>query len=282
MFRRTVSLFALITLWMQPAVAVPGYRLHQSSEFYGDSTAEVTTKSIRMQSSKLGLTLHVAAPSFSMTAVNTQNRQYALLPMEQWQGFLHDRNPRGYAQNRMVKRGKTKIAGVEADEWWVNTGRRLPVVAKDAGPWLNGESYNTKYWVTKKISPPADTYGVFSAALGMPTELGYPLRMEQFTTNGRKFVTFDTHKIERCDVAEKLPIPAGFARTNNEMALLVGSGFQSEALSALLNDDDDDSAKKNPKATPGEARGWVPGMELTEADVSNNRQTYAGSWVPGD
>lgn len=279
---------ALCSAFMLPALAIPGYRLHQTSEFYGESTAEISASTMRLQAPKYGLKLHIAKPDYTMTAVNDRNKFYAVLPVKQWCGFMTNQHPlRTISEPRVLKRGTAKIAGLDTQEYWVNCANRPSVKQPGAGPWHDGLSYNTQYWVTKKISPPPDAYQIFTKALNMPADLGYPVRMVQYNQDGRKFVTFDTKLVERCNVADKLAVPKGYAKAKDEMTLLVGGSADSEALAALLSDDDDLSLFAGPGSKSGGAargkvvRGWVPGMDLSGKVGTARVKTVSGSWVPG-
>jgi hypothetical protein len=275
---------------MQPAWAVPGYKLYQTSDFYGESIAEVSTQSMRLQSSRLALKLHVAKPDYGMTAINDRNKQFARIPLSKWTGFIEDRGGPAISKD-VVKRATTKICGIPVDEYWVNAPRRDRVTNKNAKDlYYNGRAYNTHYWVAGQIHPPEKSYEIFSSALGMPASLGFPVKMIQYNGDGRAFTTFDTKRIERGDVSDKLPVPAGYKKASDEMALLVG-GADTSKIAELLGDDEDLlSTKPNTKAAPGakkiasrqHIRGWVPGMDLSTTDVAPKvPKRLRGAWTPG-
>jgi hypothetical protein len=270
---------------MPSAWALPGFKLQQHSEFYGESIAEVSAKSMRLQSSRLGLKLHVAAPSFAMTAVNDKNKQFAQIPLKQWTGFVMNRKSGTAPSLRgLLKRGKTTICGVPVEEYWLDGGMREAVVNKAAKEcWFNGKSYNTHYWVATTIHPPPKTYEIFSNALGMPSDLGLPLRMVQYNADGRAFTTFDTKRIEKADINDKLSVPAGYTKAADEMALLVGDSAQIAGISELLNDGDELVPAKTKKiASRQRVPFWVPGMDLSTSDAAPAASKRArGGWTPG-
>lgn len=281
--------FLLVANAVMPAAwALPGYRMHQVSDFYGETIAEVSPKSLRLQSSRLQLTLHVASPKFAMTAVNDKNRQYSEVPLEEWMGFVM--NQRGPVSGEyMVKRGSTRICGYDADEYWIETRSRASL--KSTAPkdlFYKGRSYNTHYWVARSIKPPMKSYEIFTNALGVPAALGFPLRMIQYSADGRAFTTFDTKRVEHANVIEKLAVPPGYTKAADEMALLV-SGADTSGIASLLADDGilpKRRSRARSDADCGTAarqrcHGWVPGMDATadEAPVASKRTR--GLWTPG-
>jgi hypothetical protein len=289
--RLIVSLFFAVSAAIPSAWALPGYRLHQVSDFYGESVSEVSPKSMRLQSSRLALTLHVASPSFGMTAINDKNQQFSEIPLKQWTGFvLNQKKHQG--QEYVTKRGTVKICGMDADEYWIETNMRAAVTNKSRKElWYNGRSYNTHYYVSKTILPPYKCYQIFTNALGMPVALGFPVRMIQFNPDGRAFTTFDTRRIDKADVSDKLAIPKAYARAADEMGLLLAGSADTAAIASILDDEDldtltpakkDGAAAKRPAPQRQQIRGWVPGMDVSAENApASGAKRARGNWTPG-
>jgi hypothetical protein len=286
-YRNVFGVGLALAFAVQPVCGAPGYRLHQRSDFYGCSIAEVSARSMCLQSERLQLKLHVSSPEYQLTALNDRNRQYAKIPFKRWEGFIGDTHK--HAARGQLFRGYVNICGLRAEEWWVDSSGRDSVTDTSCKSlFYQGKSYNTHYFVTKDIAPPKHTFGVFTNALGMPGYLGLPVRMIQYTKAGRPYVTFDTTKVEKCDVNESLAVPKGYEVAADEMSLLISAAMDKEKLAVLLDDDDEAflgglNPKKGGRKQREQIRGWVPGMETVGKNaVSAGKAGLGGSWTPGD
>lgn len=255
--------------------ASKGFRLQQHSDFYGPSVASVSPTSMRLASTKFGLTLFMATPDFSLSAINDKNHQFTKMSYDQWRAVMTGpKYPTPY-----IKVGSTVVAGMEADEYLVLSMKRGLPKKNYESLIKNGKLYNSRYWVTRKIDAPGKLFELFSDALGVPNDLGFPLRMIQYGTDGKALITFDTKKLEHVEVEDTLEIPASYAKAQDEMALLV-SGMDTGNLDISLEDEVPKSKQNTQKAS----LGWIPGMkgsEVAPSPKSTKQITSAGGWYPG-
>lgn len=269
----------------QPGWAVRGYKLQQTSDFYGDSTLLVTPKSMKLLATKMGITVYTRFPETNLVAWNDQNHQYINLSQKQLTGEFLGGFAKEAPRYRYVKLGSTKIAGCPADVYLVdslaNKHPKKPTFTR-----VNGVTYNAKYCVTKAIKVPTDLFMLYSHSIGVPGELGFPLRMEQYDVDERPVMTFDTKKIERAEVDEKIRIPKGYVKAQDELSLLMGS-TKTGKMAALGADLD---ALFGDKEEEKQRLGWVPGMKtpteigpdgLVKMPAKPPVKPRSSGWYPG-
>lgn len=270
-----LSLLLLPTVVGTPALATKGVRLKQTSDFLGQQVTSISPKSIRIESEKYGLKLQVSKPDFELKGINVNNHLYTKLGYaEARRQFLGHKGQNLHGGQYMVKRGRTKIAGFDADEWWVFH----PTMSKSPDFNFEGRNYNVKYWVTRQIKAPPQMFALLVDSLKMPTDLGFPLKMIQFS-QGRSYVTFNTSSVEICDVPDDLIVPPEYKKAREFMALLV-SGLDSDL--GLGGDDSIDASSKDKIAGPG----WVPGMKHAGAAYAaqaggTTPKPVSSGWFPG-
>jgi len=276
---RIVTLLALLTIVVQPAAwgGNDGYRLFQRSDFYGDSVVEVSPDTLKIQSDKLGLKLLVTRPTFELHGVNDRSKQFGAFPFKHWLGFVLNAGMDNNSEEKhpYVLRGHSKICGVDVEEYWLSYEKRGMPDKSHQELWVNGQPYNTHLWTSKHVTPPRECFKLFAPGLGTPAELGMPLRMVQYSEEGRGFTTFDTVRVERCSVTPKLATPPEYKRAPDEMSLLMGTPDNTELASIF--DDEDKPAKKR-------IRGWVPGMVYADNEGTELKPIApkkSGHWVPG-
>lgn len=280
-------LFTLLAIGFgsMPALsATPnGYRLEQNSDFYGRSIVCVGDTALRLHSPKYKLTLQVDAPSFVITGMNDNNHLYKRLTNSEWRRDVVGNTLTDPEGGRYVKHGETTIAGLPAEEWWVYVPSIGPVNRRNKALMYKGKPYNVHYFTCRQIKAPPKMFEFFSGALHMPGSLGFPLRMIQYSHDGRPYYTFDTTKVERVPAPGKLEVPKNYVVASELMQLMVGS-VADDSLAESIFGDDDAPAEDAKAGAP--RRGWVPGMKWskiadnTPAMVTVPKRATSG-WYPG-
>ena len=232
-----------------PAFAIKGWRLQQTSDFYGDQVAYISPEVIVIETKKLGIKLFMTAPDYHITGINYGSKSYARLSQAECKSELLLSN---HAQSFVHKKfGKDTVAGVATDKYVLENKERPSVKKSVPASTIGGKTYNTVFWVAPQIKVPMKLADMMMSMMQLPHGLGLPMRMMQYSGKGTEIITLDTRKVEKVTFpADLLTIPKGYTKVKDEMTLMF-SDDQNSDLDGILR-----TARKGVKK-PG-SEPWVP------------------------
>lgn len=234
-----------------PSFALKGWKLHQTSDFYGDQVTYVSPEMIVIETKKMGIKLFMTAPDFNITGVNYGSKSYARLSSSECKSeLLGNARSQHFAHKKF---GRDVVAGMNTIKYGVENSERPTVKTLVPASTIDGKTYNTLFWAATDIKIPVQFTDMMSSMMQVPHGLGVPMRMMQYTGKGTEIVSLDTKKAELVTIpADLTVIPKGYVKVKDEMSLL---------FSDSPDDDLDNILRHAQKGVRKPSTPWVPGAD---------------------
>ena len=226
-------------LWCSvlPAAAERGWKLEQTSDYYGRQTVYLGKRGAVVVLEQLGVTWQVIGPRWRFRGFNTRARTYIDQDYMQWRKshpVLEGKATAG-TQKRV---GQDVVAGLRVEKYYFDDPGRALVNpnAKVKQPGAGDRLYNTAAWFARDIEPPLPVAELMMAAFRGSGGLGVPVRVVQFNSTGKTLTAMDTLRSQPFEInAALFKVPHGYKRVSDEMILMLDQGADSE-FAELLGD----------------------------------------------
>lgn len=197
------SLLSVILFAASPAIgkASDGWRMEQRTEDSGRAEVWLSSNGIKIHSQLLSAL--VMPPRYNAIMYNERTRKFVDVPYKDWVA--------------RYKTGKRNITGP------VETGKIAGLAAKKYIS-LPGKNPHKKVeiWTTTALGIDRQLSDFFARRIGIPPELGLPLRLVAIYDNKPSKVELDTISVKKMPVPiSTYKPPTGFKQVSSEMELLL-------------------------------------------------------------
>ncbi|HEY9777361.1 MAG TPA: hypothetical protein V6C81_26600 [Planktothrix sp.] len=181
----------------------------QRSSFSGQQHCYLCKKGVRIESTLIDTIIDF--DKGTVTMFKDSLKSYCTMTYDQWKGqFAQNKNK--LKKEREIKKGITaKISGVEAVQYLLLNKDRTE------------KHLSEEYWTASPKEIPAKFTAPLSELVGLPPELGVPLRVTQRKRDGRTLNVLETLKVTRSTFGPKLlQCPSGYKQVKDAVSLVLG------------------------------------------------------------
>ncbi len=187
------------------------------SDYFGNSTMQVSKDGIRIDSKKLGIVIVSHAPDWSVIAFNERSKSYYEATLEQWKKRVASHSGIKHGKQEIKQTGTAKIQGqsVKVYRWIDNRTKGL----KKPNPVI------TDLYAMQSILVPKQAAAVIASASDLPPDFGLPMRITRSQKGGKSATVLDTLNCKQSTIAKTVFFqPKGFKRVSSEVALIMEGG----------------------------------------------------------